>query len=163
VSQKRYKIHKSPEAPQSIEEAQEMFYNIPKGVLANVVPSKRSELAENITITATGSKTKPSYTIVDKGEGQSPKMMPKTFLSLTKSNKLRIPFVQGKFNMGGSGSLRFSGEHNLQLVVSKRCPDIKGENDITSKYWGFTIVRRENPSDNMKTLHIHIWLQIKKF
>ncbi|NMC59250.1 MAG: hypothetical protein GYA51_07710 [Candidatus Methanofastidiosa archaeon] len=140
----------SPEAPQSIEEAQEMFYNIPKGVLANVVPSKRSELAENITITATGSKTKPSYTIVDKGEGQSPKMMPKTFLSLTKSNKLRIPFVHGKFNMGGSGSLRFSGEHNLQLVVSKRCPDIKGENDITSKYWGFTIVRRENPSDNMK-------------
>ena len=27
-----------------------------------------------------------------------------TFLSLNKNNKLRIPFVQGKFNMGGTGA-----------------------------------------------------------
>ena len=40
------------------------------------------------------------------GEGQTPERMPDTFLSLTKSNKLRIPFVQGKFNMGGTGRLR---------------------------------------------------------
>jgi hypothetical protein len=31
--------------------------------------------------------------------------MPRTILSLHKGNKNAIPFVQGKFNMGGSGVL----------------------------------------------------------
>lgn len=137
-------------APQSIESAQEEFFNIPEGVLTNITSTMRSELAENMMIVATGSKTKPCYSIIDKGEGQTPKMIPKTFLSLTTSNKLRIPFVQGKFNMGGTGSLRFSGEKNLQLIISKKCPGIV-QGDETSKYWGFTIIRREDPSDNMKS------------
>jgi hypothetical protein len=29
-------------------------------------------------------------------------LMPETFLSLEQSDKHRIPFVQGKFNMGGT-------------------------------------------------------------
>ena len=138
-------------APQTIEEAQEQFFNIPGGFLTNITTTKRSELAENMMIIATGSKKNPSYSIIDKGEGQTPKMIPQTFLSLTKSNKLRIPFVQGKFNMGGTGSLRFGGDNNLQLILSKRCPEIADEKDETSNYWGLTIIRREDPSDNMKS------------
>jgi hypothetical protein len=72
--------------------------------------------------------------------------MPDTFLSLTKSNKLRIPFVQGKFNMGGTGVFEFCGQYGLQLIITRRNPNIlNGELAHPSdKQWGFTIVRREN-------------------
>jgi hypothetical protein len=138
-------------APQSIEDAQESFLGIPKGVLTNLRSQQRSKLAENIMIVATGGRKKPCYSIIDRGEGQTPKNIPNTFLSLTKSNKLRIPFVQGKFNMGGTGSLQFCGQKNLQLIISRRCPEIADENDDTSQYWGFTVIRREDPSENMKS------------
>ena len=73
---------------------------------------------------ATGKKTKQRYSIIDKGEGQNPSRMADTFLSLNDSNKLRIPFVQGKFNMGSTGALQFCGENNIQLLISKRDPKI---------------------------------------
>lgn len=137
-------------SPQNIDEAQEIFFDIPGGVLANLNPKKRSEIAENIILMATGSKKSPCYSIIDQGEGQTPKMIPDTFLSLTKSNKLRIPFVQGKFNMGGTGSLRFCGDENLQLIISRRCPEIIDKDDETSNHWGFTVIRRQDPDNNMK-------------
>lgn len=114
----------SPQAPGSLKNAQEDFFDIKNGILANVSPGKRRELAKNIIVTATGEKSNPSYSIIDKGEGQTPNKMPSTFLSLTKSNKLRIPFVQGKFNMGGTGALQFCGKQNLQLIISRRDPCI---------------------------------------
>ena len=40
-----------------------------------------------------------------KGEGQIARLLQKTFLSLTKQNKDDIPFVQGRFNCGGTGVL----------------------------------------------------------
>jgi hypothetical protein len=83
--------------------------------------------------------------VYDQGEGQTPQRMPDTLLSLTKSNKLRIPFVQGKFNMGGTGVLPFCGKNNFQLIISRRHPRIADSSDRTASYWGFTIVRREDP------------------
>jgi hypothetical protein len=78
--------------------------------------------------------------------------MPDTFLSLSKSNKLRIPFVQGKFNMGGTGVFQFSGHNNLQLIISKRDPAVaKFESDESKDYWGFTVVRREDPSERRRS------------
>ncbi len=141
-----------PEAPtpQSIPEALDSFFNIRNGNLANIGPSRRSELAQNIGFIATGakgrSKQNPNYTVFDRGEGQTPRDMPETLLSLSKSNKLRIPFVQGKFNMGGTGVLRHGGKRRLQLVVSRRFPEIADTNDPTSPYWGFTVVRRQDTS-----------------
>ncbi len=139
----------SPEAPQSIPDALEQFFGIKKGNLANIGANKRSDLAQNIGLIATGalgrSKQNPNYTVFDRGEGQTPRDMPKTLLSLSQSNKLRIPFVQGKFNMGGTGVLRHGGTYRLQLVISRRCPQIADSNDPTSPHWGFTIVRRQNP------------------
>lgn len=143
----------SEEAPQSIAEAQRAFYSIREGSLWQISAARRTELAGNIFFIATGKKRKPCYSIIDRGEGQTPKKMPDTLLSLSKSNKLRIPFVQGKFNMGGTGAFQFSGQNNLQLIISKRDPKIPeySEDDLTKDYWGFTIVRREEPKDRRKS------------
>ena len=76
-------------------------------------------------------------------------MIPETFLSIDKNNKLSIHFVQGKFNMGGTGALRFCGEHSLQLLITRRNPEIlamqKDRSDPTQERWGFTVVRRQRP------------------
>ena len=48
-----------------------------------------------------------SYSVFDFGEGQTPRKMPSTFLSISEKNKIKIPFVQGQFNMGSTGVLRF--------------------------------------------------------
>ena len=143
-----------PDAPGSLREAMELFFGVKGGVLTSLSTSRRSELAQNIMVVATGGKQNPSYTIVDKGEGQSPTMISKTFLSLTASNKLRIPFVQGKFNMGGTGALQFCGGlHNVQLIVSRRDPQIhlSADDDADSRLWGFTVVRRENPTSGKRS------------
>lgn len=139
------------EAPSSINKALDSFFGIYKGRLSNLTASERTKIAGNIMLIATGMKSNPSYALIDKGEGQTPKRMPETFLSLAKSNKLRIPFVQGCFNRGGTGALRFCGIHNLQLIISKRDFQIaKSEKDETKDFWGFTIIKRENPEKRTK-------------
>ena len=143
----------SETAPQSIREALIEFFNIYDGKLTNITPKRRGKLAEKICLVATGGKTNPCYSIIDKGEGQTPEKMPHTLLSIVlKSNKLRIPFVQGKFNMGGTGVFQFCGQHNLQLVISKRHPRIaRFEEDESRFKWGFSVVRREDPSRGLRS------------
>ncbi len=148
----------SDQAPQSIAKAQKQFFNIYNGNLANIEVSQRASLSENILLVATGNRRNPSFSIIDKGEGQSPLHIPKTILSLTKNNKINIPFVQGKFGMGGSGVLRFcSTENSLLLLISKRNHEICAETDKklfgkdnSRDLWGVTIVRREDPKKNEK-------------
>lgn len=139
-------------APKNLEDALNIFFKIYKGKLIHVGVQERNKLALNIGIVATGEKSNPSYVIYDKGEGQSPYKMPDTFLSLSKSNKLRIPFVQGKFNKGSTGTLQFCGKNNLQFILSKRDPEIAKyeEEDPTRSQWGFTIVRRADPVEGAK-------------
>ncbi|HOL77829.1 MAG TPA: hypothetical protein PKY35_12450 [Candidatus Hydrogenedentes bacterium] len=143
----------SPKAPKNIQEALKEYFNVYDGKLSSIDSSQRSKLAENILLVATGEKSNPCYSIIDFGEGQTPQRMPDTFLSLNKKNKLNIQFVQGKFNMGGTGALQFcSRKHNLQLIISRRDPEIaKNENDETKDKWGFTIVRREDPREGMRS------------
>ena len=109
----------SPQAPQNLETAMDRFFSIYQGKLSNLNKKERAKIADRISLIATGLKSKPCYTILDTGEGQTPEKMPETLLSLGKSNKLRIPFVQGKFNMGGTGVLQFCGEKNIQLIISR--------------------------------------------
>lgn len=143
----------SKEAPQSIRDALVEYFNIYDGKLSNIDTQTRKKLSENICLVATGSKTNPCYSIIDKGEGQAPKKMSDTLLSIDRSNKLRIPFVQGKFNMGGTGVFRFCGLRNLQLVISRRNPKIVRHEikDHTEDYWGFTIIRREDPHSGIRS------------
>ena len=148
----------SPDATRSIREAvARFFYNEgygseSNGLISNWSTKKRTEVSDRITLSATGTRSNPCFTVVDSGEGQSPYSMPDTLLSLDKQNKIDIHFVQGKFNMGGTGAFRFCGTDNLQLIVSRRNPKIKVRNQIDKSIdlWGFTIVRRENPTQSMK-------------
>lgn len=135
------------QAPRTVSEAVSRFFGIKDGNLSEPTPTELTQLAGRIGLVASGSKRAPNLTIIDSGEGQSPDQFPETFLSIGKSNKLKIPFVQGKFNMGGTGVLQFCGRHNLQLVVSRRHPNLAPADEA----WGFTIVRRDDPAGNVKS------------
>jgi len=146
----------SPAAPQSIREAIARFFEGKAGSLGpdagrvkNWPNHQRTSQARLITVAATGLKPEqgdPCITISDAGEGQAPSRFLHTFLSLNRSNKLRIPFVQGKFNMGGTGALQFAGKHNLQLIVSRRNSALQNaQTPERDRRWGFTLVRREDP------------------
>lgn len=93
------------DAPRSMRAAVAQFFdnttveqNPSAGLIRTWPASKRTHVAQSITLVATGSKSYPCFTISDAGEGQIPDEMPNTLLSLTRTNKMRIPFVQGKFN-----------------------------------------------------------------
>lgn len=87
-------------APATMASAVQEFFRVRDGLLANIDVQRRTELAKKIHLVAVGEKSAPCYLIIDMGEGQTPDSFPETFLSLNRSNKLRIPFVQGKFNSG---------------------------------------------------------------
>jgi hypothetical protein len=136
----------SDKAPQSMQEAVEKFFAAKDGRLDNLTSSEQTALADRIHLIATGEKKSPCYCIVDRGEGQTPEQFPKTFLSTSRSSpKIRINFVQGKFNAGGTGSLQFCGHHNMQLILSRRQPYAPAPGDESRDLWGFTIVRRRRP------------------
>ena len=152
----------SPNAPQNMRAAVARFFDekdittFPTaGRIALWSDEKRRTVAHGITLSATGASPRqgrPCFTIADCGEGQTPDRMPDTLLSLDKSNKLRIPFVQGKFNMGGTGVLKFCGRNNLELVLSKRDPKILPQNASASdSLWGFTVVRRQDPPEGSRS------------
>jgi len=120
------------------------YFNIPDGYILNLGGKRKEKIAKNIYLTSTGNKKTPNICIIDKGEGQHPEKFKDTFLSLNKSNKLRIPFVQGKNNMGSTGVFEFCGSKGLQLIISRRNPEIENGN------WGYTLIRKFPPSGNMK-------------
>jgi hypothetical protein len=68
-------------------------------------------------------------------------------MSLDRRNKLRIPFVQGKFNFGGTGALMFCGRRKLQLLITRRDPELLAGMDKRGKHWSLTVVRRESPPE----------------
>jgi len=125
-------------APKSIQEAIEKFFGIKGGNFTEISATERRKIAENIQIIAAGSRRTPNIIVYDRGEGQHPKDFENTFVSLNKDNKLKIKFVQGQYNMGGSGVLPNCGENKYQLILSRRHPKLlNGKKDI----YGFTLVR----------------------
>lgn len=121
----------SPEAPKSMEEAMEKFFPDHKKW---DLSSFRKTQSESIQIIADGPRMDTSLVIYDDGEGQHPEDFEKTFLSLLRGNKNEIHFVQGKYNMGGSGAIVFCGKKRYHLIASKRY-DGKGK-------FGFTLIRQ---------------------
>ncbi|MEW6094528.1 MAG: hypothetical protein AB1531_11265 [Chloroflexota bacterium] len=154
---------KSPSAPRSMREAVEKFFNVKEGKIQVLGASERTRLAERIQLIACGTKETPAYMIIDDGEGQCPDQFPTTFLSLVRDNKTRIPFVQGKYNMGGTGVLQFSGKHSFQLIISKRQPDIPSSSDVLYKdLWGVTLIRRMEPApDQPQSMYVYLAPQDK--
>jgi hypothetical protein len=133
-------------APASMSEAVEQFFGVPHGRIGELTQAEQRTLAFRTHLVAVGDAKTPSYLIIDDGEGQTPASFPDTFLSLAKSNKLRIPFVQGKFNAGGTGVLQYCGEENVQLIASRRqAVAPRDPSDDTGDLWGFTLIRRMRP------------------
>jgi len=134
------------DAPRTMYEAVDrLVKNLRGGKLTNL-DSKDQWLRQfaqtNLVIGITGAKTKreglPCYTFVDNGEGQRGEDFESTFLSLSAGNKKNIPFVQGKYNMGSSGVLRYCGMQGYKLIVSRRY-DERGE-------WAWALVRKRPSS-----------------
>ena len=143
-------------APENMSSAVEKFFGVENGLLEN--ESNRAKLAQNIHLVCTGlSKHEPCYTIIDKGEGQTPGNIHSTILSLpgTKNpNKKGIPFVQGIFNMGGTGVTRFCGEQSIQLIITKRNPKLLAVGHHRDTLWSFTILRRRSPTGSRQSSYI---------
>jgi hypothetical protein len=142
---------KSAAAPQSMEAAIKQFF--PNAANWDLT-SFRKQQAESIQIIADGPRMDTSLVIYDDGEGQRPEDFEKTLLSLLRGNKNEIAFVQGKYNMGGSGALVFCGKKRYQLVGSKRF-DGKGK-------FGFTLIRRHPLSDVEKQTRKETWYEFLK-
>lgn len=144
-----------PHAPKSMQEAVERFLDVTGGRIQNLDPQARTEIADRIQLIAAGTKDCPCYLIVDDGEGQNPGDFAGTFLSLLRDNKTNIPFVQGKYNMGGTGVLQFSGTHSLQLIVSRRQPYIS--RTPSDNRWGFTLLRRMEPGpEQPQSMYVYL-------
>ncbi len=136
---------KSESVPQSMSEAVKLFFpEVQEGRLTLLSEYQRTTLAEESVLVGTKRKRKrdkyPNYTIVDFGEGQNHTEFEKTFLSLGEKNKEGIPFVQGRFNMGSTGSITFCTEGDIRkgmykFVLSKRNA---GDSD---GLWGWTLIR----------------------
>lgn len=137
------------EAPRSMTGAIETFF--PDTYKNWYLGPPRKEQAEEIQIIASGSKKRPSLLIYDNGEGQHPENFEDTFLSLLRGNKNDIPFVQGKYNMGGTGSIVFCGKHRYQLIGSKRY-DGSGE-------FGFTLIRKHPMSEEDRKTKKNTWYE----
>ncbi len=154
----------SAQAPPTMAAAAEKFFDVRDGNLANLSAAELTRLAENIQVVATGSKQEPCYLVIDQGEGQTPARFEDTFLSLVRTNKARIPFVQGKFNMGGTGVLPFCGTQSYELIVSRRCrelpsdPSSTNSRDTTHEAWGFTLLRRLPPSAGLYDTMVYVYL-----
>jgi len=138
---------KSIKAPQTMDQAIETFY--PKNNWD--IQSNRRRQAEEIQIVADGPTNDTAVIIYDNGEGQPPENFESTFLSLISGNKNEIPFVQGKYNMGGSGAIVFCGKNGYQLIGSKR---YDGEGDF-----GFTLVRQHPLSKEEKLVKKNTWYE----
>lgn len=150
---------RSANAPVTMSDAVDKFLGAKADAFSNMDDEKKARSARNayaedhLVLYATGTKTRPSLSLYDAGEGQLPKDFPTTFCSLiygdaSGSYKGAINFVQGRFNMGSSGVLPFCSEkHKLQLIVSRVPKDVAG-NDTHE--WGFTLLcffpSAQNPS-----------------
>ena len=125
--------------PNTIYAATKMFFNVDNGKWENVAPNERNRIAQDIQIILTNDRRTPNVTIYDNGEGQNPSNFENTFLSIARGNKNDVPFVQGKYNMGSTGSLVFCGDkHRYQMIISRRNPCINDADGLI----GFTLVRR---------------------
>lgn len=134
---------KSEHAPKTMYDVAGKIMSISGGRIINGDKNKLREYAEeNLVIGIVGRKSgeiRPCYVFCDNGEGQHPGNFRTTFLSLSEKNKSKIPFVQGKYNMGSSGVLRYCGSTWYKLIISRRY-DGTGE-------WGWTLIRKQTPQD----------------
>jgi Cu/Ag efflux protein CusF len=136
-------------APKSMDDAIDKFYG--KEAKNWDLRTFRRSQSEEIQILSDGPTKESAVIIYDNGEGQNPEKFEDTFLSLMRGNKNEIQFVQGKYNMGGSGAIVFCGKLGFQLIGSRRF-DKKGE-------FGFTLVREHPLSKVEQSTKKNTWYE----
>ena len=149
LMKKCYELDVDPEssgAPKTMSKAVELFYPSNNWDLQT---NKRKQ-SEEIQVIADGPTNDTSVIIYDNGEGQTPNKFEDTFLSLARGNKNKIPFVQGKYNMGGSGSIVFCGSQGYQLIGSKR---------YNGGDFGFTLIRQHPLTKTEKQTLKNTWYE----
>jgi hypothetical protein len=135
------------DAPKSMTDAVKRFFpHVNEGKIQKLSPAERTELGDQcvrVGIRRADRKNSrfPTYVVLDAGCGQPHDKFAETFLSLGEKNKEGIQFVQGKFNMGSTGSLRFCTRSEIRdghfkLIMSR---------PIGTQYWGWTLVRVREP------------------
>lgn len=143
---------KSKNAPKNMEEAITTFYK--DDYKSWDLKTFRNKQAEEIQIIADGPPRESAVIIYDNGEGQHPEKFEDTFLSLMRGNKNEIHFVQGKYNMGGSGAIVFCGKKGYQLIASKR-------HDGTGKF-GWTLTREHPFTTEESSTKKNTWYEYLK-
>lgn len=147
----------SIDTPKTMSEAVERFFGVKNGKWENAEPSIRKKIASELQVILTGDKKTPNVAIYDNGEGQEPKHFADTFLSLHRGNKVEIPFVQGKFNMGSTGAVLFcGGDEKYQLIISRRCKQLCSADNYL---FGFTLVRKHPLSEEEENSVKSTWYE----
>jgi len=133
---------KDPKLPKSLSEAISKYFGG-----EDEINKKRSEWAKkHLVVLAEGDKKKPTLTVIDRGEGQSPERIQNSIVHLSGSIKRNVDFVFGKYHQGGSAAIRFCGSKArcYQLVLSRRAETIAEKNKPND--YGWTLVRRNYKS-----------------
>ena len=143
---------RSSSAPKTMADAVQEFFG-PDNKNWHLTGIRRKQ-AESIQIIASGPKGRPSLLIYDDGEGQHPDDFERTFVSLLRGNKNDIPFVQGKYNMGGTGAIVFCGRHRYHLIGSRRF-------ERTGDF-GFTLIRKHPLTEEEAQTKKSTWYEYLK-
>ena len=87
---------KSNDAPKSVSEAVEKFFDVQNARWINCSSPKINEISEkfcNVVVTGEKNEKNPNYSIIDQAEGQAPSDFEKTFLALNLKNKVALSKV----------------------------------------------------------------------
>ena len=128
-------------APRTMRKAVEKYLGVRGGDFDALPAERADEMARSVMIIADGPRERPNIAVADRGEGQRPEDFEVTLLSLQRGNKNAIRFVQGKYNMGGTGVLPFCAS-GYELIASRRCAELAAAEGGSGE-WGFTLVREK--------------------
>ena len=121
-------------------------------------------------IPGTKRKNIVNIAIFDKGEGQHKEDFIHTFLKTEGSNKVKYPFLSGRFCMGGNGVIPFCGTRNYVLLCSRRCegiksPDYENGGEGWKEYkngspdFGFTLIRKHTRTPEERQESKDTWFE----
>ncbi|MBO6518551.1 MAG: hypothetical protein JJ973_00805 [Rhodospirillales bacterium] len=138
-------------SPSNLRDGVEQLIGLTDGYISTMIEEGTEEkqtkfepvyekVGETLVLAAAKTDAGLALTFVDSGEGQHGENFHETFLSLSSGRKSDIRFVQGKFNMGSTAVLRFSGNY-YKLIVSRKY-DESGD-------WAFTLMRRSPAEHEM--------------
>lgn len=149
--EKGFSLH-PPNSLKSMEDAALKLFGIKDGKLHSYINNLNAiNQITRIHLSTTGYQGQyPTLNLVDQGEGQTPSRIEDTFLSLPSPTqdpyKVGIPFVQGRFNQGSTGSYIYS---SYALIVTKRAKSLlPSQHNTTDENWGWSIVKRFPPPSN---------------